>query len=441
MKKSLLFVALFVFSSPSYADSEVEQLKKLIEQLSTKVNLLTEKVNELENKTSKNSNFDSLPSKVKPQRVVLEIDETPTVIADTPSHVLSNPWWNNIDISGFAAVGAYSTGSDGLKEHWGFEIKEASLFIDAAVWENIDFFLELQTNRLGSDASKFTRTGEVYLHIRDIELGDSEVGLKLGRIDVPFGEEYLWQDAIDNPLIQNSASYPYGWDEGVLIYGQYNNVNWIFSITDGTDERSKEDHEDKAFNAKFYGDINEDLYLSFSMMKNGKAKKSALEFAGSHFEPVDGSNSSFVDSWLAEFNIKYQLPINSNDAYIAVTLGTAQQDDNTPGFDRDLHWFTIEPYMSINEQWYSVLRYSEIGTYSDDLGYHFDGKSFAGGNAAYGYDVERFRRLSVGMGWLPTPRTRVKFEIGKDWFDLIDSSVRDTADDRGFVAAEFAVGF
>ena len=40
--------------------------------------------------------------------------------------------------------------------------------------------------------------------------------MKLGRIDIPFGDEYLWQDAIDNPLITNSAAYPYGWDEGIL---------------------------------------------------------------------------------------------------------------------------------------------------------------------------------------------------------------------------------
>ena len=443
MEKSLVFSLAFLFlvSAPASASSEIAELRRLVESLSSQVRELTEKVNQLESQREQST---APPSKmVDPATapVVLEANETDSVIAQSSGHVLSKPWWSNIDLSGFAATGVYGTGSDGNKEDWGFEIKEATIFVEAAVWEDIDFFLEFQTNRLGDDRSKYTRTGEVYVHFRDVEIGNTDVGFKVGRLDLPFGEEYLWQDAIDNPLIQNSASYPYGWDEGVLAYGRHKELNWIFAITDGNDERSEEDHKDKAINAKFFGDLADNLYLSLSLMRNGMSAESAMEFGGSHFEPVDGSSSDAVDSWLMELNTRYQFTLDSMEGYLAIALGTASQDDDAPGFDRDIHWFTIEPYLSLNPQWYTVLRYSEIGTYDDEEGYHFDGKPFAGGNDAFGYDVERFRRLSMGLGWTPTPRTRIKFEVGNDWYDLIESSVREKGDDRHFIGAEIAVGF
>ena len=358
------------------------------------------------------------------------------------SHVLSNPWWQNVEIWGFAAAGYYDTGSGGTRDHGSFEIKEATLFVEADVWEDTSFFLELQTNRLGADESKFVRTGEVYIHWRDLQVtNNTALGLKVGRIDIPFGEEYLWQDAVDNPLITNSTSYPYGWDEGVLLYGETSGVNWIAAITDGTDARSEDDNSDKAYNLKLYGNVTENFYLSGSYMHNGDNVKSAVEFAGSHFEPVDGSGSEQVSSDLWQIDARYDFKIADMPAYIALVAGMADQSDDDSVFDRDFRWFSVEPFLQVNPEWYAVVRYSEIGTYDNDEGYHFDGKTFAGGNSTFGYDVERFRRLGVGIGWQPNPRVTTKLEIGKDWFDLIDGSAIEVDDDRNFVGLEMAVGF
>ena len=74
-------------------------------------------------------------------------------------------------------------------------------------------------------------------------------------------------------------------------------------------------------------------------------------------------------------------------------------------------------------------------------GFTSTAKRFAGGNSAYGFDTKRFRRLGVGIGWQPNPRTRAKLEIGRDWFDLIDASNINKDDDRNFVGLEMAVGF
>lgn len=367
-------------------------------------------------------------------------------------HVLSNPWWRNFDIYGFGAAGYYDTGSDATRASGGFEVKEATLFIEADVWEGINFFVELQTNRLGKDDQLFTRTGEVYLHFRELRLGQlPPFGLKLGRFDIPFGEEYLWQDSIDNPLITNSASYPYGWDEGVLIYGEIKGLSWIAAVMDGTDERSREENSDKAVAIKIYGNPIAPLYLSASLMTNGDASKSAIEFGGSHFQPLGASHTSTlgnspsteVGAGLLEFNARYQLLSShpSKSAYVSVSLGGAKQDDVGSAFDRSFSWFSLEPRLDFNDRWYGVVRYSEIGTYDSDEGYHFDGKTFAGGNNAFGYDTKRFQRVGIGLGWTPNPNIRAKLEIGKDRFDLVDGSPLADGGNRGFIGFEIAAGF
>ncbi len=388
--------------------------------------------------------------------VDLRPHEQASIQSETSYHVLSNPWFQNLDITGFGSIGYYDTGSAGSREHGSFEVKESSLFIEGSVWENISYFLEFQINRLGIDArDAAANTGEAYLHVRDIPLGRQQLGLKVGRIDLPFGEEYLWQDAIDNPLITSSAMYAYGWDEGLLLYSQWRGVNWIAAVTDGTNQRSRDKNSEKAINLKIYGNPTEPLYLSASYMHSGDTPESAIAFGGAHPMPVGedlGSRDSFTSSLgdssseeigtdLLEIDGRYDFSLGGRDAYVALTLGAARVDDSDSAFDRDFIWFSVEPYLQINRHWYTVLRYSEIGTYDDNQGYLFGGKIFAKGLVSAGYDAKRLRRLGIGIGWMPNPRLRAKFEVGKDWLDVIDGSPIIINDNRNFVGFEAAVGF
>ena len=378
--------------------------------------------------------------------VSLTQQEYTSLQTQADDHVLSNPWWRNFDIHGFGAAGFYDTGSEGTLPHGGFSIKEASLFVHADVWENVEMVIEVQTNRLGKDDQLFVRTGEVLVNLRDVYVSDrANIGLKLGRIDIPFGEEYLWQDAIDNPLITNSASYVYGWDEGVMAYGNIGAISFVAAITDGTDERSSEDHDDKAVNVKISGRPTDNIYLGFSAMRNGKASKSAVEFGGSHFEPIGQSHSSSVGTSPSNevngtlFQLDAKISAEHQRSYIAGYIGTAMQDDDESDFERDFSWFGLEALHYLSNEWYLVGRYSEIGTYESDEGYHFDGKIYAGGNARFGYDTERFRRMAIGLGYEPNPRMRLKIEIGQDQFDLIDASTLDDGDNTEFFGIELAV--
>ncbi len=267
------------------------------------------------------------------------------------------------------------------------------------------FFFELQVNRLGRDDRDDVRTGEVHAHFRNLlsGWGNDLLGIKVGRVDIPF--------------------------------------------TDGRSSRSTEDNQDKASTFKIFGNPTDSLYLSTSVMRNGSTGRSAWQFAGSRFQPVGASHestlgdspSSQVDAHLYELDAKFSF---GEKAYVSGSFGRAFVDDPDSTFDRDFTWFSLEPRYWITPRVYAVARYSEVGTYDSDQGYHFDGKITAGGNTFFGYDTKRFQRLSAGLGWRPNQRVLFKFELGHDWFEVIDASpFTPDDDDRLLYGFELVLGF
>lgn len=380
--------------------------------------------------------------------VDLSVKELPALDAAADSNPLANPWYQNFNFWGFGAFGFLDTGEEGTKPDGGFLVKEATLFVEARAWEDIFFYSEIQVVPLGEDEDGLLRTGELYAHFRNLAHGDDySIGLKVGRIDVPFGAEYLWQHSPDNPLISNSAAYLYGYDEGVAAYGKWASVGWVTSITDGTDEHSFEDDPAKAFTAKIYGSPVAALDLSASFLWNGDSAESAIEFGGSNIQPVGADNASTagvspsekVNSALYELDAAWRI---GSQGRIGASFGQARIDDDVNAFDRDITWFALEPRYDVTPTIYVVARWSEVGTYDSDEGYRFDGKIIADGNESFGYDVQRFRRLSVGAGWHMNPHTIVKVEVGQDHFGVIDGSPFGTDDSaRQFLGLELVLSF
>src|SRR6185436_13985857 len=139
------------------------------------------------------------------------------------NQVLARPWYENLEFSGYGAFTYLDTGSTGTNPGGSFLVKEASLFLNAQLTDHAFVFLETWLTRYLLDYGQEWWIGELYIQLTDIGARDGEhgVGFKFGRIDIPFGEDYLTQDAIDNPLITLSASDPYGIDEGALAYGSF----------------------------------------------------------------------------------------------------------------------------------------------------------------------------------------------------------------------------
>jgi len=351
-------------------------------------------------------------------------------------------WFDRFDIGGFASAG-YIRGEKPNKHQNGkFVIREASLFFEAEVVENTYFHLEWQAVRLVSEESKVAgQTAEAYLHLKNVlkGTGDDLLGIKVGRMDIPFGEEYLWQDAIDNPLITPSVAWPYGWDEGVLLYGHLGGLGWVASVSDGDDDRTNDESLSKTVNLKIYGNPLNSLYLSASYMKNDSATESAMELAGSHFVPVTTTTLP-IETDLVDVSFKYE---PSPVFRLWGSVGQAQITDNNPTDNRKINYYFIEPKYHFTNEFFGVARYSAIGTFSNTQGYYFDGKPYSDGKTAYGKEAKSLSRSSIGLGYWLNPKTVLKTEVSSDNFALIDGSTLATAKklDRMFYAIELAVKF
>lgn len=453
------FFVIGVMAAPGVvfgADPEVEELKALVrkqeevlDQQRQQLDELKDRVHELE--AERRSPSEPVSPPVTP--VDLSYQEvSPASSEPVPPaerSPVSDEWFRRIHLSGFGAAGIVGTGKDAERSTLGFLNYDAHLFLDATVWKDVSYFVELLAVERGNDAE--TKSGEMYVHLHDLfesSLGEG-FGLKIGRIDIPFGEEYRRQDSVDNRLITNSVNLPYNWDEGVVAYGRFGGLGWVASVMDGQTTRSIDDSRDKATTLKLYGNPIEPLYLSASFLRNGKSAKSALKFAGSHFQPVGRaggpsvlgtSPSTQVESYAYSLDARYAFPRSKGQ--LDLSFGQGFLRDDNAAFNRDFLFFTVEPMVQLTPKLYAVSRFSGIGTFDDGEGYHFDGNPFAGGIGDFGDDAKSLLRWAIGLGYQLNPRTRVKLEYSRDDFEVIDSSLtKDSHEDRDLVGAQVVVGF
>jgi hypothetical protein len=229
-------------------------------------------------------------------------------------------------------------------------------------------------------------------------------------------------------------------------------MRWIVGVMDGADTRAFDDHADKFVSLKLYGNPTKRLYLSASAFRNGESAESAWEFGGSHLVPVGSggltssagrSGSRSVDAYGYELDARYRL---GDDRYLKLQYGSLLVDDDRSAFDRLIHYAQIEPKWNlgprVGNKWYVVGRWSAVGTFDEDEGYAFDGKPFAGGERAFGFDTKALYRWAIGLGYWPNPRTLIKAEYSFDDFRAIaQSPLDDEGEERDLVGVLVSTKF
>jgi hypothetical protein len=403
----------------------VQTLERLVQRLdgerSAAKNEESERATELERLRAEVANLKANAGSEESSEAALarSIEEA---AARTPQ-VLARPWYQNLSLSGVAAVGFLGTGSAGQAPGKGFVVGETTLFLDTEIWGDESLFIELNAIWPGFDDFSVLRTEEIYLHLRNVCKGGcgNFASLKIGRFDLPFGEEYLQRHANENPFIVPSASYPWAFDEGVLGYGRWCGIGWAASITDGSAARSIDDDPDKALTAKVWGRPFTGLYLSASGMRNGATALSPMWLAESLLQPVPPA-TKLSDVWLYEGDARWECGERN---YVRAAFGQAFLDQRG-GNDPLLSWATLETRWDVCPRLYLAGRLSSIWTRDDGDGYQFGGYPVSHGDVDFGFLTHRFTRLSLCLGWLPNPRTIVKFEVGHDWFDLVEGAGIDT---------------
>ena len=390
--------------------------------------------------------FAPLSAKTATAAKPAESPEAGTPSEEQPSNddLKMMPWYDRIAISGFVNAGYVKTGHDGAEPNGHFYAGErlfgANLFIDAKIAEGISAHNELFFY------NQAVNLKELYVLFKDPLKTGGLLNLKVGRMDIPYGDEYLWQFPMDNWMVLRTAEWPWGYSQGVEVLGHSGTVRWFVSVMDGLGSGTGEDdfpldHDDnlgKMVNAKLDLDPADWLHLSVSGMDSGRHASSALLLNDVNLQPVGGSPSAMVayQAWQADARLKFGAAVELRGDFGNVFL-----NDVDP-YSRTLTYYYAEAKVGLTDELYLVGRYSAIGTFDASKGYLLGGDYDNGPN--FGFNLKSITRAGFGIGYWIGSDTLLKVEVDEDSLTLIDPAVGvvpDPGTDRYTLATEVAVRF
>jgi hypothetical protein len=371
-----------------------EQLKKQAALIET----LSHKVNSLEQSSTQRGR---------------EIDQLKDNAPAAPPSVAST--LGKVSLSGEGAVAFFNSGREGGFPNSEFRVDEAKLFIEAPVMNDVYFYTEL--NLMTREAMDLSlQLGEAYLDFENIsKLWNQEraLSLRIGRIDIPFGEEYIYRDAIDNALITHSLSDVWGVDEGIEIYGSLGKFSYVLAVQNGGPSGVRDFDGDKSVIGRLGYDPAKWLHLSASAMRTGNLKYdgdywSEVYFGNGWFMPIDPAHTTRYHANLVEGDVEVRLP----HGHIRALGGFARydDDDSTANNRRDIYYYSIEGVHDVTRKLYAAMRFSQILA---DKGYMIGG---LGNMEDYVFGTtltKEIWRLSFGLGyrWSPNLITKIEYAI------------------------------
>src|SRR6478609_992891 len=238
-----LLLAVSTFGADTDVKELVEQNRLLVEQVKTQ----QKQIDEL--------------------RTRLDRIEEPAASVHLPTAESSR----SVRISGEASIGYFDGGKNSSTPTSEFRVDDARLFVEASVWKNVFFYGALEiTTREAND--EYFHVGELYVDFEGLWRGErnhNSLSLRAGRMNLPFGEEYLVRNAVDNPLISHSLADVWGVDEGVQVYGTLGPVRYNLAVQNGSHPTTHDYDSDKSVTARLAFDPTTHLSVSASAMRTG----------------------------------------------------------------------------------------------------------------------------------------------------------------------------
>ena len=340
--------------------------------------------------------------------------------------------FGKVNLSGEGGVGFFYSQPDGAYPNGEFRVDEAKLFIEAPVWKEVYFFTELDlAARNYGDLG--LHLGELYLDFENVSQlwgHDRMLNVRVGRMDIPFGEEYIRRDVIDDPLISRSLSDLWGIDEGLELYGGMGKFNYVAAVQNGGFSGTRDYNSDKSVAGRLSYDPTRWLHLSASGMRTGNLDAtddywSELWFGNAWLGNIGSSNTTTFRANLAEGDIVINLP----RGYLRAFGGYLHYTDNDPDANnsRDVYYYCIEPYYSITKKFYAAARFSQV----------FAPKGFTvvGNGTEYAPVTDMLWQLSLGLGYRFSERLVIKAEYTFTRGHELDGTQRDNEDFFGAQAA------
>jgi hypothetical protein len=348
---------------------------------------------------------------------------------------------HEVRISAEAGIAFFNTGSEGQFPKAEFRIDDPVIALEAPVRKNVYFYSELKLLTRETNTEDF-QLGEIYVDFEDVSAAWGQPGLlnlRAGRLNIPFGEEYLVRTPVANPLISHSLADIWGVDEGIEIYGRIGPAQYIVAVQNGGASRLRDFNADKAVTARVSWTPARWLQISGSAMRTGELATiadnlSEVWFANAFFRaigPVTRTGAYWANLYEIDATARWK------GGHLGAAIGRVRYDDSDPVADnaRNLRHGHIEIVQEISGGFYGAARYSEIRVPN---GYPLAGWGPLGTFFFRPIMTEQLRRTSVGLGYRFGPPLVLKVEYAWETGRTTTGARRDKED---FFGTELGVKF
>ena len=376
---------------------------------------------------------------------------------ESPDLGLRNSRPGSVVVSGEGGLAFIHQGSQGAFPNSEFRVDEAKLFVDAKVWKDVYAFGELNL-ALREDKIEAFQLGELYAEFESLLRPwgrEGLVNLRAGRIDIPFGEEYLTRDVVDNPLITHSISDVWGVDEGLELYGKLGKFHYAASVQNGGFPLLRDFERDKALAGRLSYDPTQWLHFSASGMRTGDIgvrgdRFSAVWFGNGYLRAL--GPLSITDKFHASA-VEGDVRLQWKGGHLKAAMGYLLFDEDklpraepttsaffnsyyggstfvTPTVTvsgdtrREVFYQSVEGMQRLSDKFYAAARFSRM---SADAGFPVVGhgpfeKRFAGEL------TEHLWRWSIGLGYRWSPDAVLKLEYSLDRGEFVGGKKREKED-------------
>lgn len=336
-----------------------------------------------------------------------------------------------IRIGAEVGLAYFHTGAEGRFPKAEFRADDPVITVEAAVWKNVYAFTELKLLPREDNVEDF-QLGELYVDFENVSAAWGRPGwlnLRIGRINIPFGEEYQRRGPIANPLISHSLPDLWGVDEGVEAYGKIGPLSYVLAVQNGGYSRLRDFNADKAIVARLGWQPTGWLSVSGSAMRTGQIdtvddELTELWFGNGFFRALGPASSTATFS--ANL-IQADATARWKQGHLSGSFGHVHFDDSDTTADnsRRLNYGAIEGVQVLVERLYGAVRYSEIRVAG---GYPLAGWGSAGTFFFRPSLTEELRRLSVGLGYRIGPPLVLKIEYTRERGRMVNGARRDQED-------------
>jgi hypothetical protein len=430
---ALFVVGLFVLQAHA-AEGDVDQRLKLLEQQNA---TLQEKLQQQQ------TVIDDLAKKLS----TLNSKTEPATPPDEPEK--KEALFGQVRISGEGGAGFFHSSENGAHKNSDFRVDEAKLFVEAPLWKNYAYaFVELdlvtrerQTTPPPEDSA--FHLGEAYVDFEGVSRlwnRPGMLGVRIGRMDIPFGEEYISRYVIDNPLISHSLTDLWGKDEGLEFYGGIGKFDYVFAVQNGGHPALADFNRDKAIAGRIGWRPRKWLRVSASAMRTGDLDAvndfmSELWFGNGFLRAIGPGATVFHGD---AFEGDVQASWKTGD--VKAAGGLIKYGDDAPiasNSSRDIYYYYVEALQRAPglEKLYGAARFSQIFA---ERGFPIVGNGDFGDYFFNpGSMTDRMWRISVGGGYRFSEHLTAKVEYTLERRHEISAESENTH----LVAAEVGFAF